>query len=102
MSGGKTGGLGMGERSPPADWYKSLAAHLKGAYLRYSFTYGTEQEVQFLVEHLGLEPGQRILDVGAGPGRHATALAEKGLDVVAVDISPDFVAEARRRAERKG
>jgi SAM-dependent methyltransferase len=33
----------------------------------------------------------RVLDVGCGPGRHARALAERGIDVVGVDISPRFV-----------
>jgi SAM-dependent methyltransferase len=65
--------------------------HLGRAYLRYSFTKGTEQEVAFLVDALGLQPGQRVLDVGCGPGRHARALAERGIEVVGVDISPRFV-----------
>jgi SAM-dependent methyltransferase len=61
------------------------------AYLRYSFTKGTAQEVAFLVEALDLRPGQRVLDVGCGPGRHARALATRGIEVVGVDISPRFV-----------
>ena len=80
--------------SEPADaehWFEELADHLGGAYLRYSFTKGTEQEVAFLVEALGLEPGMRVLDVGCGPGRHAHALARRGLEVVGVDISQRFV-----------
>ena len=36
------------------------------------------QEVDFLVDALGLGPGQRVLDVGCGPGRHAHALARRG------------------------
>jgi SAM-dependent methyltransferase len=72
-------------------WFESVADHLGGAYLRYSFTKGTEQEVGFLVEHLGLSPGDRVLDVGCGPGRHAHALARRGIDVVGVDISQRFV-----------
>lgn len=64
---------------------------LGSAYLRYSFTKGTTQEVAFLVEVLGLEPGHRVLDVGCGPGRHARALAERGIEVVGIDISPRFV-----------
>ena len=72
-------------------WFEPVAEHLGAAYLRYSFTKGTEQEVGFLVEALGLEPGMRVLDVGCGPGRHAHALAGLGLEVVGVDISQRFV-----------
>ena len=76
-------------------WFEDVADHLGGAYLRYSFTKGTEQEVDFLVGALGLAPGARILDVGCGPGRHALALGRRGFSVVGVDISERFVALAR-------
>jgi SAM-dependent methyltransferase len=36
-----------------------------------------------------LEPGARILDLGAGVGRHALALAASGFDVTAFDAAPD-------------
>lgn len=72
-------------------WFEPVAEHLGGAYLRYSFTKGTEQEVAFLVDALGLRPGMRVLDVGCGPGRHALALAARGMAVVGVDISQRFV-----------
>ena len=62
-------------------WFEDVADHLGSAYLRYSFTKGTEQEVDFLVDALGLEPGMRVLDVGCGPGRHAHALARRGIEV---------------------
>lgn len=79
-------------------WFEDLADHLGAAYLRYSFTKGTEQEVGFLVEALGLEPGMSVLDVGCGPGRHAHALGRRGIAVHGVDISERFVALARRNA----
>jgi SAM-dependent methyltransferase len=72
-------------------WFEPVAEHLGEAYLRYSFTKGTAQEVGFLVEALGLEPGMRVLDVGCGPGRHAHALAARGIEVVGIDISQRFV-----------
>jgi SAM-dependent methyltransferase len=75
----------------PDHWFEPVAEHLGAAYLRYSFTKGTAQEVAFLVDALGLEPGMRVLDVGCGPGRHAHALARLGLEVVGVDISQRFV-----------
>jgi SAM-dependent methyltransferase len=75
----------------PEHWFEPVADHLGSAYLRYSFTKGTEQEVGFLIDALGLQPGMRVLDVGCGPGRHAYALAEHGIEVVGVDISQRFV-----------
>ena len=68
------------------------------AYLRYSFTKGTAQEVAFLVDALDLTAGMRLLDVGCGPGRHAHALAEQGIEVVGVDISQRFVDLATENA----
>jgi SAM-dependent methyltransferase len=79
-------------------WFEAVADHLGEAYLRYSFTKGTQNEVAFLVEELGLAPGDRVLDVGCGPGRHARALGERGIEVVGVDISERFVELARRDA----
>ena len=72
-------------------WFEAMARFLGPAYLRYSFTKGTEQEADFLVDVLGLVPGARILDVGCGPGRHAHALARRGMQVHGVDISEDYV-----------
>ena len=62
-------------------WFEPIAEHLGPAYLRYSFTKGTVQEVDHVVGALGLEPGQRVLDVGCGPGRHAHELARRGFGV---------------------
>jgi cyclopropane fatty-acyl-phospholipid synthase-like methyltransferase len=75
----------------PDHWFEPLAAHLGSAYLRYSFTKGTRQEVDFLVDALGLSPGDRVLDVGCGPGRHALLLAERGFPTHGIDISARFV-----------
>ena len=86
-------------RVPARDpWFNPIAEFLGPAYLRNAFTLGTEQEVAFLVELLGLEPGMRVLDAGCGPGRHALALARRGINVVGVDLSPDFIALAREAA----
>lgn len=80
--------MGEGESG---HWFEPLADHLGSAYLRYSFTKGTRQEVDFLVEALGLEPGMRVLDVGCGPGRHAHEFARRGIEAHGVDISQTFV-----------
>ena len=78
-------------------WFNEVADFLGPAYLRYSFTKGTAQEVDFLVDVLGLEPGRsRVLDVGCGPGRHAHELARRGIEVHGVDLSHTFVDLARQ------
>lgn len=79
-------------------WFSELADHMGPAYERYSFTKGTEQEVDALIDLLGVEPGQRILDVGCGTGRHSRAFAARGYEVVGVDISSRFVEVASERA----
>jgi SAM-dependent methyltransferase len=72
-------------------WFEPLADHLGAAYLRYSFTKGTRQEVDALVDWLALRPGHRVLDVGCGPGRHAHELARRGIEVHGIDVSARFV-----------
>jgi SAM-dependent methyltransferase len=79
-------------------WFLPLARFVGPAYLRNAFTKGTEQEVAFLLDALGLEAGELVLDVGCGPGRHALALARRGIEVVGVDLSEDFVGLARDAA----
>jgi SAM-dependent methyltransferase len=83
-------------------WFDAVADFLGPAYLRNAFTKGTEQEVDFLVEALGLTPGMRVLDVGCGPGRHSLALARRGYEVVGVDHSAEFVRLAREAAAADG
>jgi SAM-dependent methyltransferase len=75
----------------PDHWFEPVADHLGEAYLRYSFTKGTVQEVAFLTEEIPIRAGMRVLDVGCGPGRHAHALARQGVEVVGIDISQRFV-----------
>ena len=66
------------------------------------FTQNTLTEVEFLIDVLELEPGMSILDVGCGTGRHAIELAERGFDVIGIDISPGMLKVARRNAEERG
>ena len=79
-------------------WFAAIGDTLGSAYLRYSFTRGTRQEVNALIEMLELDPTRRILDVGCGPGRHAHELARRGFTVHGIDISPRFVELARADA----
>jgi SAM-dependent methyltransferase len=79
-------------------WFEPIADHLGSAYLRYSFTRGTVQEVDFLIDQLDLLPGSTVLDVGCGPGRHAHELARRGMVVHGIDIAQRFVDLAAEQA----
>lgn len=91
-------GTARSDDGEPRHWFEPIADHLGSAYLRYSFTKGTRQEVDHLVEALELRPGDRVLDVGCGPGRHAHELARRGIVVHGIDISATFVALANEHA----
>jgi SAM-dependent methyltransferase len=47
-------------------------------------------------------PGKRVLELGAGTGRLATAMAATGVEVTAVERDPAMVAQLRRRAALTG
>lgn len=91
-----------GREHPGGPYFATVGDFLGSAYLRYSFTKGTAQEVSFLVEMLGLRPGERLLDVGCGPGRHSIALAKAGLAVTGVDVSSRFLEIAAADARAAG
>lgn len=96
-------GCGQVVTEKPVDhWFEPIADHLGRAYLRYSFTKGTRQEVDFLVDALELSVGSRVLDIGCGPGRHALELARRGIVVHGVDVSETFVAIATESARSEG
>ena len=77
-------------------WFEDLASHMKDAYLRYSFTKGTTQEVDFIIETTGAKVGSAFIDVGCGPGRHSVELARRGMQVTGIDVSQDFIEIAQR------
>lgn len=55
-----------------------------------------------MFEALRLQAGSRLLDVGCGPGRHSIEFARRGVEVVGVDLSADFIRLARAKAKEAG
>ena len=55
-------------------------------------------EAAFLVKALGLKRGDAVLDVCCGTGRHSLELARRGVRVTGVDVTAEYLREARRRA----
>ncbi|MGI3168111.1 SAM-dependent methyltransferase [Pseudooceanicola sp. C21-150M6] len=72
---------------------------------RYSnpgYVFGTEPAL-FLTDHAEIyQPGQTALCVADGEGRNSVWLAQRGLDVTALEYAPSAVAKARRLAQSQG
>ena len=60
------------------------------------------EEARFVVQALGLEEGDAILDLGCGTGRHSVALAQQGLKVTGLDLSETLLNQGRSSAEAAG
>jgi ubiquinone/menaquinone biosynthesis C-methylase UbiE len=57
---------------------------------------------EVIVQHLDLQPGMTVLDIGCGPGRLTLPLAQQlGTQgkVVAIDVQPGMLDRARERAK---
>jgi len=83
-------------------WFEGVADHLQDAYLRYAFTRNTSEEVDGVIGDLKLQPGDKVLDVGCGPGRHALELARRGISCTGIDISQRFIEIATQSAKDEG
>jgi len=55
-----------------------------------------------LFTRLGLKPGAKVLDAGAGSGNVAVYMARKGLSVTAIDITPIHLLEANKTVKDNG
>ena len=55
-----------------------------------------------LVEKLGIAEGHRVLDLGCGDGTTAVPAAQRGADVLGVDIASNLVEAGNARAESLG
>jgi len=49
-----------------------------------------------------IKPGDKVLDIGGGPGRYSFYLAEKGCDVTLFDLSSESINHASNYASEKG
>src|SRR5260221_5161524 len=61
----------------------------------------TRKEVEFILAYFNLHPGNKVLDLMCGYGRHAIALAKKGIPVTAVDNRSDYINEIKQVAEKE-
>ena len=80
-------------------WYDDFFTELPNTFWRAAIPpQATEAEIDFLVRTVGLRPGDSVLDVCCGSGRHALELARHGYRVTGIDVSAEAIAYARRAA----
>ena len=72
----------------------------KGDFTRIAATMRDSGEA--LVDTLGIRPGMAVLDLGCGDGTTALPAAERGAEVLGVDIATNLVAAGNARAKAAG
>ena len=86
-----------------SDWYKEIwTLDIQDQ----SWVEDTGRQVDFIIDKLHLQGGERILDLACGFGRHCLELARRGFSVTGVDITPSYIRLAKekntgRRSARK-
>lgn len=85
-------------------WDEQLFRHVGDAYdaVFAREVARTREQAQFAARVLGLRPGQRVLDVCCGTGRHSLALARMAYQPTGVDREEALLALARQRARLQG
>lgn len=62
----------------------------------------TRSDVDFLVKELSLQPGDKVLDLFSGTGRHSIELARREIQAVGVELNAEYVSLATERAKGAG
>ena len=62
----------------------------------------TVKEVDFMLAYFNLQPGNKVLDLMCGYGRHAIALGRKGMKVTAIDNLEDYISEINETVDQEG
>jgi protein-L-isoaspartate(D-aspartate) O-methyltransferase len=89
--------------------HEFLPMRLRGeAYMDYPLPIGHGQTISqpfivaFMTEAIRPQPGEKILEIGAGSGYQAAILAQMGADVYTVEIVEPLAEMARQTLERLG
>lgn len=78
-------------------WVDGMAAAFR-PYFDTMPQWQTEGWIKLAIKHLHLSKDTRLLDCPCGIGRLCIPLARQGIEIVGVDISPDYIDELNRKA----
>jgi ubiquinone/menaquinone biosynthesis C-methylase UbiE len=85
------------------------APHTEGKIIRWAWLYHLlfarklSADHKLAVKYAALQPGERVLDAGCGPGTMAIRMAEKvspAGEVAGIDASAEMIEAARRKAKK--
>ena len=87
-----------------APWYKSFffGSGYEELYRGRLSEKRTKEEAACARELLELQPGDSVLDLCCGQGRHSVELAQQGFKVTGLDLNRDFLARATTAANEAG
>lgn len=84
-------------------WYESFFGQDYLDVYAYQFTEErARKETDFAVRALDLKPGELVLDLCCGQGRHAVILASGGCNVTGLDLSEQYLKLTAEEAEKRG
>ena len=87
----------------PSNWYENFFHGVALDLWRKAVSpEQTQSEADFLVKTLECASGSRLLDVPCGNGRHSLELAKRGYQMTGLDISEQFIEEARASSSAIG
>src|SRR6266446_5188030 len=87
----------------PSNWYENFFRGIALDLWRTAVSdEQTKAEAAFLVRTLECASGSRLLDVPCGNGRHSLELAKRGYQITGLDISEEFIEEARASSSAIG
>jgi cyclopropane fatty-acyl-phospholipid synthase-like methyltransferase len=61
----------------------------------------TEAEVDFIIESASLQPGNKVLDIMCGYGRHSIELGRRGVNVTCIDNLNEYIEEIKATAHEQ-
>jgi SAM-dependent methyltransferase len=91
----------MADHDLPGNLRRDAFRGAAEVYARYRPPYPPELLVRLLAR-TGVEPGAVLVDLATGPGRIALDLAPSFERVIAIDVEPEMITVARRRASERG
>lgn len=79
------------------DWFEEW---FNSPYYHQLYCHRSQEEatalIRNIVRQLAINAGDRVLDAACGKGRHSRTLAELGMDVTGIDLSPNSICLARQ------